>query len=323
METVGSVLALRVADPTEALIDYVAVDGASSDGSLDALEQLEPPPWVRLRVVSEPDAGIYDAVWKGLQLVEGDWYGWLGAGDLLSPSCHRALTLVHDCVPEAEWVTGISVLYATNGDLITARIPQRYLSSMLRSGLYGRSALPFVQQESTFWNGRLMRTVPEEFRGFNLAGDLWLWKHFAEVLDGERFPLAVVRAHLGGFRSHPAHHIGDLDAYLAEADRIVGRVGWLQRLRGRFEASRWAVHLEPMNRRRQRTIAIALDHSRAHMHRPSRSAKWSKRARQRMFAASPAWVIRTVRALRGSATDGPGPVGGRRVVLAGPTLVSG
>lgn len=58
---------------------HVVVDGASTDGTLDALQAHRQ----QLSVLqSEPDHGIYDALNKGLTLATGDVVGFLHADDL-------------------------------------------------------------------------------------------------------------------------------------------------------------------------------------------------------------------------------------------------
>lgn len=60
-------------------IESIVIDGASTDGTLAALEPLRP----RLtHLLSEPDRGIYDAMNKGLKLATGDLVGLLNADDL-------------------------------------------------------------------------------------------------------------------------------------------------------------------------------------------------------------------------------------------------
>ena len=64
-------------------IDYVVVDGASTDGTL---EKLETGPWRGriARVLSEPDRGIYDAMNKGLQLATGEFVLFMNCGDVFA-----------------------------------------------------------------------------------------------------------------------------------------------------------------------------------------------------------------------------------------------
>jgi glycosyltransferase involved in cell wall biosynthesis len=61
-------------------VEYVVVDGGSSDGTLDILRSHED---VVDLWVSEKDAGVYDAMNKGVRLSRGAWILFLGADDLL------------------------------------------------------------------------------------------------------------------------------------------------------------------------------------------------------------------------------------------------
>jgi len=69
-----------VINQTDSIIEYIVIDGGSTDGTLDIIRQYENQIdyWV-----SEPDKGIYDAMNKGLTLVTGDWLIFINSGDYL------------------------------------------------------------------------------------------------------------------------------------------------------------------------------------------------------------------------------------------------
>jgi glycosyltransferase involved in cell wall biosynthesis len=59
---------------------YIVIDGASSDGTVDIIKKYED----RIDVfVSEPDSGIYNAMNKGLKYAEGEYVLFLNGGDYL------------------------------------------------------------------------------------------------------------------------------------------------------------------------------------------------------------------------------------------------
>ena len=61
-------------------IEYIVIDGGSTDGTVDIIRRYESglAYWV-----SEPDKGIYDAMNKGLQKATGDYVWFINAGDTL------------------------------------------------------------------------------------------------------------------------------------------------------------------------------------------------------------------------------------------------
>lgn len=56
-------------------IEYIIVDGASTDDTAEVIREAEKRFGERLRWISEKDSGIYDAINKGLKLATGDYIG--------------------------------------------------------------------------------------------------------------------------------------------------------------------------------------------------------------------------------------------------------
>ena len=61
--------------------EYIVIDGASKDGTVDLIREYEPRFEGRMRWISEPDRGIYDAMNKGLAMATGDVVGLLNSDD--------------------------------------------------------------------------------------------------------------------------------------------------------------------------------------------------------------------------------------------------
>ncbi|MBQ8527171.1 MAG: glycosyltransferase [Lachnospiraceae bacterium] len=56
-------------------LEYIIVDGGSTDGTKEYLEQLKAQHGEKVRYVSEPDEGLYDALNKGIRMATGDIVG--------------------------------------------------------------------------------------------------------------------------------------------------------------------------------------------------------------------------------------------------------
>ncbi len=105
--TIQSVLAQDHPD-----IEYIIVDGGSTDGTLDIVRRYEG----RIsRWVSEKDRGIYDAMNKGIALCTGDWIGLINADDWYEPDTVR--TVIHAAAtnPKANIVHGDIWIHYPNG----------------------------------------------------------------------------------------------------------------------------------------------------------------------------------------------------------------
>lgn len=86
--TMQSVLSQTVYDR----IEYIVVDGASTDGSAKVLKQHES---LLSYAISEPDKGIYNAMNKGVVHATGDYCLFLNSGDFL-----RADDIIERCMPK-------------------------------------------------------------------------------------------------------------------------------------------------------------------------------------------------------------------------------
>jgi glycosyltransferase involved in cell wall biosynthesis len=73
-------------------VEHIIIDGGSTDGTLDILAR-----YPHIKVVSEPDQGMYDALNKGLRLAQGAVIGFLNADDLYADNVFRpVMEYFHD-----------------------------------------------------------------------------------------------------------------------------------------------------------------------------------------------------------------------------------
>jgi glycosyltransferase involved in cell wall biosynthesis len=70
---------LSVVNQTYKNVEFIIIDGGSTDGTLDIIRKYE---YAIDYWVSEPDKGIYDAWNKGLAKASGEWIAFLGSDDI-------------------------------------------------------------------------------------------------------------------------------------------------------------------------------------------------------------------------------------------------
>lgn len=70
-----------VISQTYSNVEYVVVDGASKDGTLDIINQYRDKISI---LISEPDKGIYNAMNKGVKVATGQWCIFMNAGDVFA-----------------------------------------------------------------------------------------------------------------------------------------------------------------------------------------------------------------------------------------------
>lgn len=202
-DTLASVAAQSGFDDGE--IEHLVMDGASDDDSREVVGRFP-----HAQFYSEADAGMYDALVKGIRLGTGDVVGYLNAGDVLHP---RAFSVLREIFakPDVRWVTGFSALVNDRLQVVAAWKPPRYREEFIVNGTYLRGhPVPGIMQEATFWS-RSLRIDGDRLKRFRLAGDYFIWTELAR-----QAPLHSVESLLGFFRIHRGQLSESKAAYLDE-----------------------------------------------------------------------------------------------------------
>lgn len=169
-DTIESVLAQTYGD-----IEYIIVDGVSTDGTLDIIRQAEPRFGGRLRWVSEPDHGLYDAMNKGIRMATGDVVGILNSDDFYYDN--RVVADIADAFADGrtDCIFG-DLIFVAAAD--TGRIVREWKGSPYRPGAFLRGWHP---AHPTFY---ARRTCYERFGGFDtdiaISADFDLMLRFIE-----------------------------------------------------------------------------------------------------------------------------------------------
>ena len=97
LDTINSVLSQTYKD-----IEHIIVDGGSKDSTIEIVKNNALRYSGRLRWISEPDKGIYDAMNKGLEMATGDVIGILNSDDFFSSD--DILQIVADNISDVDAV---------------------------------------------------------------------------------------------------------------------------------------------------------------------------------------------------------------------------
>jgi len=84
-------------------IEFIIIDGKSEDKTLNIIENYKEQ---ISKIVSEKDAGIYDAFNKGLKIAKGDLIGFVNSDDVLTPDALEILVKYYNNYPEKDFFFG-------------------------------------------------------------------------------------------------------------------------------------------------------------------------------------------------------------------------
>ena len=154
---------LSLLNQSYAHIEYILVDGASSDGTLEIIRRYQD----RLsKVVSEKDTGIYDAMNKGLALASGDYVLFMNSGDeLYAPD---TVENVFSTAPNADIYYGETEMYNEAWQSIGKRrhsVPEKFTWRSFRFGMT-------ISHQAIY----IRRTLTEPYdRQYQLSADIdWI-----------------------------------------------------------------------------------------------------------------------------------------------------
>lgn len=124
-----------VLNQTHSDIEYIIVDGASKDSTVSMIREHEPKFQGRMRWISEPDKGLYDAMNKGFRMATGEVIGIINSDDLLAePTAIEKVIQCFEEHPETDAVYA-DLYYVSQTD--TSKIVRHWISGKQRSFRYG------------------------------------------------------------------------------------------------------------------------------------------------------------------------------------------
>ncbi|TDB58651.1 glycosyltransferase family 2 protein [Arundinibacter roseus] len=201
VHTVGDTLASVAAQKVRQL-EHVVVDGVSTDGTLAVIAGFNSPV---VRLTSEPDSGIYNAMNKGIRLATGDIVGFLNADDVYEHA--EVLTQVQRAFaenPQADVVFG-DLVYVKENDL--GKVVRRWKSRPYDAAFFEEGHVPphpafFARRSALLASGGFDET-------FQLAADYELMFRLLKIEQRPSvyMPEVWVRMRLGGATNQSTQNI--------------------------------------------------------------------------------------------------------------------
>jgi glycosyltransferase involved in cell wall biosynthesis len=191
-------------------LEYIIVDGASKDGTIDIVKRFP----VVSKVVSEPDNGIYDAMNKGLSLATGEVVGLINADDFYADETVLSQVAATFKDPSVD-ACYADLLYVD--PLTTNKVIRYWKSCDYRHGLFENGWMP---AHPTFF---VRRNVYEKYGNFDLSflrqADFDLTMRFLAVhkIKSVYIPKVWIKMRVGGLSNNSISGIlkGNLEAYRA------------------------------------------------------------------------------------------------------------
>jgi glycosyltransferase involved in cell wall biosynthesis len=126
---------LSVINQTYKNVEYIIIDGASTDNTLEIIKKYENKIdyWL-----SEPDDGLYYAMNKGIDFAAGDWINFMNSGDIFTDNS------VLEKIFNNHTFGGIDIIYGNStekqGTLLTEKIPKTGIKGLNKEPVYRHNA---------------------------------------------------------------------------------------------------------------------------------------------------------------------------------------
>jgi len=199
-------------------IEYIIIDGGSSDNTLDIVNQYRDK---IAHVVSELDNGIYDAMNKGIEIASGDIIGILNSDDFYA---------TNDVIQQVATVFSAPGVDACYADLIyvdpiqTNKIIRYWRSRIFKPGLFKWGWMP---AHPTFFARKSCFTELGNYDlNYHLQADFELTMRFLEVfrINAVYIPEIWIKMRMGGASNRSLTNVfkGNLEAYRACKKNRIG-----------------------------------------------------------------------------------------------------
>jgi glycosyltransferase involved in cell wall biosynthesis len=183
---------ISVAEQTSTDFEHIVIDGASTDHSIDVIKHFSHIAYY----ISEPDAGVFDAMNKGIKQAKGEYCLFLNSGDYLASS-----TVIAAILPNLN-----------NEHIIYGNLLKKSLTGEIKRNIYpdeitiNRFVLASIPHPASFIKTSLLKQLGLYRTDLRIVSD---WAFFLEAIfkhDAcyKHIPIYITVFALGGMSTNPA-----------------------------------------------------------------------------------------------------------------------
>jgi glycosyltransferase involved in cell wall biosynthesis len=258
------------------VLEYVVIDGGSSDGTLQVLQRYS----ASLHWISEPDGGQAEAINKGLRMTSGEIVGWLNSDDVYYPEALLTVSSVFDAHPEIDVVYGAANHIDEADRVLESYNTENWDFERLKEVCY-------ISQPSVFMRRRAITLAGALDERLKFCLDYEYWLRLAQL--GASFAYAPET--LAGSRLYPGTKT------LGQRVRFHAEINAMLRARLGRVPERWIFNyahavLEPTKFKPTQPLRFALAVSAVALYA---SLRWNRGVSQSILATTTRWIAGNVR----------------------------
>ncbi|NDJ75333.1 MAG: glycosyltransferase [Chloroflexi bacterium] len=206
-------------------LEYIVMDGGSTDGSVDILRRYAP--WLA-HWASERDQGQSDAINRGFARATGEWLGWLNSDDVYAPGALGGLIMQAEA-QGAAFVTGACIRFYDG----VRQVANRMIPGQLAFAPDTLRRIQIFDQPACLWRRALFEQAGPLDVVLRYTFDWQFFARCAPSMQVARYPATVAL-----YRFHEAHKTGSggderwdeinrvLDRTLSGDERVAWRRAW-------------------------------------------------------------------------------------------------
>jgi glycosyltransferase involved in cell wall biosynthesis len=185
-------------------IEHLVIDGCSTDGTLEILQEYKNIYTNKLHYIYEKDSGQSNAINKGFRISTGDIIGWINSDDYYEDNIFRYVVDHFDKNPNVDMIYGGCNIVDVDGKYLY-KFEEGYGFKTCKIKDYGKFNYEtllnvysgLIPQQSVFFRRSIFESIGYLDESFNFTMDYEYWLRIGKICN-----IARVEKVLANFRTH-------------------------------------------------------------------------------------------------------------------------